>query len=165
MRMRTANLDDLDQILILLKSETNKTQISENCIKQAIKSKEVIISILEGEENKIIGVMLGYQKSFLKKDCFKNDEIIQKIFQEIRYDFIYITNLIITNENQGKSYERMLIMSFLDDSKKNTVLHAISHAPKIDQESKNLFSSFKFKLEFEISVYNGLTFGIYEHDN
>lgn len=161
--MRSANSEDLGQILTLIEEKPSK-----DCFTKAFKSKEVYISVLEGEEveeNKIIGVMIGFHKNFLKKTCFKDNEIIQRLLKEIRYEFTYITNLFITKDHQGKNYERMLIMSFLDDTKKQTLLKPIQFEPEKDQKSIDLFRSFKFRLEMEISTKEKETIGIYEYDN
>lgn len=175
MRMRTASLDDLDQILHLINSdisdnnskETNLVilQIDKNFLKQAIGSKEVYIPILEGEDGKIIGVILAYEKSFISKVEFKKDKMIQKILKEIRYDFVYADKLVIDKTQLNKGYQKILLMSFLDDTKKKTIIKAISPTTINYITSKNLFEAFKFKLEKEISVYDDLIFGIYELDN
>lgn len=178
--MRKGKLDDCESIIKLIRDLTTnnsvdetrdpslglvKCQISSELLNEALKSKEAYITILEGEENRIIGVMIGYQKNFLQKKYFQNDQIVQHLLANIRYDFVYADILIVAKDQLKSGYERMLFMSYLDDTKKNTLLFPVQNSPVENIASKKLMRSFRIKLETEISVYDGLNFEIYEYDN
>ena len=178
--MRKGKIEDCESILqLILEQTTNKSinenknpvlglvncQINSDLLNEALKCKESYITILEGEENKIIGVMIGYQKNFLQKKYFQNDKIVQHLLSNIRYDFVYADLMIVASDQLNNGYERMLFMSYLDDTKKNTLLFAIQNSPKENIASKKLMQSFRIKVELEICVYDGLNFAIYEYDN
>lgn len=177
MKMRNATNCDIDAILKLIEQnnvnrQANVTtglieyQADPSLIRKAIASKDSYSIILEGEnEQDLIGFMLGYKKSFLKQAEFKKDEIVQHLLNNILYDFVYADILVIDKEHQDKQYGKMLMLSFIDDCKKDTIITAVAHTPIRNEASIKLIKSFRFTEETEITVYDGLTFGIYELDN
>jgi len=178
MKMRGATVDDIDAIISLIQqnnseNKNHKNREDPNLIKKTIESKDGYISVLEGEATedqgskagKLIGVMIGYHKKFLSNKEFNSDKIVQHLLKNIQYDFVYTDILVVSKEQQGKQYGRMLMLSFLDDTKKNTIIAAAALSPHKNKDSLKLFDGFRFTKEDEITVYDGLTLGIFEYDN
>jgi len=178
MQFRTATKNDANQIKDLI--EANIVSIKEKKqglieypqynlahYQKILSEKDTISQVLEIDKN-IVAVALGYKKTILKKPYFKDDKIIQHLLKSIKYDFTYADLVVVREDHRKKGYGRMLMISFIDECPKQTIIGAVATKPIRNEKSLRLIESLRASKIDELSTKinkNEITFDIFEFDS
>ena len=128
---------------------------SEQWYQQSIEDGDFYIHEECGE---VVAFLSTYENEMLSG--FKEDQVVQEIIKTVNPKFTYFDQLAVTNEFRGKGLARNLLNHTLSGINE-TVVCAISHAPKKNDATIYLFKGLDFDMIGEFTVYDGLTFGLY----
>ncbi len=179
MKIRRATKDDAQAVqeITQLLNVQRDSQNASGFVEYPIPTIEEYKHLIEGPsffyiaENaaKIAGFFSAYNHLFLSSIDTTNDAIIQHILKKEK-PLIYLEQIAILPEYQQNGIAAQLFRHFFQEIKnknddlkrtKQTIWTAISHAPFHNEPSIALSRKYHFMQKEEITVYNGLTFGIY----
>ncbi|MBU1111219.1 MAG: GNAT family N-acetyltransferase [archaeon] len=113
------------------------------------------------EEDNVLGFCSAYTDQMLRNKMFTGDEIIKDILKNIGGPFLYIDQVALLKSEEGKGFGKILLETVILNSDLSKLVGACAHSPKRNEWSVGQFGRLGFILEREITVYDGLTFGIY----
>ena len=170
MNVRKATSDDSKKITELFekysKNNSNvlsSSSISENNLSTLIDTKGVHSEIFE-IKSKIVACYLGFDKKVIESNKFlKQQEFFKILIGEILYDFTFLFDLVEDKTIKDNfQFTRMMMMSYLDETRKKTVI--VSSKIPINKVLSEQLKFFRFKEEKQISINNKI-FQLYELDN
>jgi len=112
------------------------------------------------EGDRVAGFVSAFTDQHLDQLNFEGDEIVKHLKTRPR-PFIYVDELGVKKNHQNKGTGYWLMRRMIAENAKTPLLGAISHAPIRNEKAIAVCLSLGSKLEEEITIYDGLTFGIY----
>ena len=116
------------------------------------------VAKLDGD---IVGFCSAYTDQMLRNKMFSDDEIIKDILKNLEGPFLYIDQVALIKSEEGKGLGKTLLETVISNSDSSKLVGACAHSPKRNEWSVGQLGRLGFILEREITVYDGLTFGIY----
>lgn len=117
----------------------------------------------ENEEKQIVATYLGFDKKIIQSNKeLKKNAFLKELCKQILYDFTLFIDLVAETGTQEENYKRMMMMSYLDETKKKTVMIA-SKFP-VPTSIKQQIEFFRFKEE-KIIQAEGEEYQLFELDN
>jgi len=113
------------------------------------------------EDGKVLGFCSAYTNQVLKEEMFSDDEIIKNILENHEGPFLYIDQVALLKREDGKCLGSTLLETVISNSSQVKLIGACAHSPKKSEWGIIQLEKLGFTLEKEITVYDGLTFGIY----
>ncbi|MAG60855.1 hypothetical protein CL619_03655 [archaeon] len=168
MNVRKAIVEDSDSIVNLLQATSDTNPITKNIpldkkfLRSIIGNKGIDLEVFEINK-KIVACHLGFDKKIIETTKeLKSNPLFAQILKEILYDFTFLYGVFALEDGQKDIHIKMMMMSYLDETKKKTILTIIP-----DQGLENIKKQlllFKFHEEKTAEIL-GSKYSIFELDN
>lgn len=150
MKIRAAQEQDLDDVMVVLKDNGNEP--NHDWVLNQIKHNKHFY-ILD-DEDKVLGFLLAFDKKGLSDKILKNDDKVKHLLKDKTWEFIYIKDILVKKSEKGKRLEIILLSAFLDDVA-DKLIYAVVKAGSAEENLLN-FLNFQESESFDLDGKNYL---------